>query len=160
MLDYKIIVIGASFGAIDALRRVVAQLPDGLNAAVFVMLHIGSCSRSILPQLLSQAGALPAAHPTDGDAIVRGRIYVAPPDRHLVVEPGRIRLVQGPKENYTRPAVDPLFWSAALAYGPRVIGVVFNGNLDNGTAGLLCIKDRGGLAAISAGSMRASCRSR
>ena len=98
--------------------------------------------------MLERGGPLPATNARDGEVIRPGRIYVAPPDRHLVIENGRTRLTRGPKENRFRPAIDPLFRSAAYAYGPRVIGVVLSGGLDDGTAGLWAIKNRGGVAVV------------
>lgn len=142
-----IIVIGASAGGPEALRRLVAGLPRDLPAALFVVLHIGA-RRSGLPGLLSAAGPLPAAWAADGEPIRPGRIAVAPPDHHLLVEPGRLRLSRGPRENWTRPAVDPLFRSAAQAYGPRVGGVLLSGGLSDGTAGFAEIARRGGTTIV------------
>jgi two-component system, chemotaxis family, protein-glutamate methylesterase/glutaminase len=102
----------------------------------------------MLPEILNRAGKLKAKHPADGEPIAMGKIYIAPPDHHLLLELGRIRLTKGPKENRFRPAVDPLFRSAAYAYGSRVVGVVLSGALDDGTAGLWAIKDRGGMAVV------------
>jgi two-component system, chemotaxis family, protein-glutamate methylesterase/glutaminase len=147
MIGRNIIVIGASAGGIPALSELVAGLPEDLNAAVFIVLHIGA-ARSCLPHILSRVSRLPVANALDGEAVVPGRIYVAPPDLHMLLEGGRIRLVRGPKENFTRPAIDPLFRSAALACGARVVGVVLTGLLRDGTAGLLAIKDRGGIAIV------------
>jgi two-component system chemotaxis response regulator CheB len=101
-----------------------------------------------LAGILAKAGPLPVSFPADGEAIASGRIYVAPPDHHLLLEPGRMRVVRGPKENRHRPAVDPLFRSAAWAYGPRVVGVVLSGTLDDGAAGLWAIKSCGGVAVV------------
>jgi two-component system, chemotaxis family, protein-glutamate methylesterase/glutaminase len=116
----KIIVIGASQGGVEALERITAALPLDVNAAVFVVLHIGSSSRSRFPEYLRRAGRLPVDWAVQNERIVAGRIYVAPPDRHMTLAAGYIRLGHGPKENHTRPAVDPLFRSAALVYGPAV----------------------------------------
>ncbi len=142
-----IIVIGASAGGVEAIRTVVSALPADLAAAVFVTLHIGA-HRSDLPWLLARAGSLPATHPRDGDPIVSGHIYVAPPDHHMIVEAGHVRLTKGPRENWARPAIDPLFRSAAEAYGVGVIGVILTGGLNDGTAGLFEVKASGGTAVV------------
>ncbi|HUG45200.1 MAG TPA: chemotaxis protein CheB [Sphingomicrobium sp.] len=142
-----IIAIGASAGGVEAIRTIVTALPSDLDAAVFVTLHIGA-HQSDLPWLLSRAGDLPAAHPQDGDPVAAGHIYVAPPDHHMLVEAGHIRLTKGPRENWARPAIDPLFRSAAQAYGENVIGVILTGGLNDGTAGLFEIKANGGTAVV------------
>lgn len=147
MPGQDIIVIGTSAGGVEALQTVVAGFPADLPAAVFIVLHIGD-HRSILPAILSKAGPLPVIHPSSGEAIVKGKIYVAPPDCHLLLEPDHVRLSQGPKENRARPAVNPLFRSAAFAYGSRVTGVILTGGLDDGTAGLAEIKRQGGIAVV------------
>jgi len=146
--SHKIIVIGASHGGVAALERIISSLPSDLNAAVFVVLHIGSSSRSSLPEILSRTSSLPVSWALHTDRITPGRIYIAPPDQHMLLAQGYVRTVHGPKENHTRPAVDPLFRSAALAYGVDVIGVILTGNLDNGTAGLLAVKDCGGVTVV------------
>jgi two-component system chemotaxis response regulator CheB len=146
--EHDIIAVGASAGGVEALKALVEGLPANLPAAVFVVLHIPVHSPSQLPNILSRAGALTTVHARDGAPIRRGQIYVAPPDQHLLVERGRIRVVRGPRENRHRPAVDPLFRTAALAYGPRVVGVILTGALDDGTSGLLAIKQRGGVAVV------------
>lgn len=148
MPDHDIVVVGASAGGMEALQALVRGLPPDIPAALFVVWHLPAHSFGVLPDVLNRAGPLLAAYARDAEPIELGRIYVAPPDRHLVLEPGRIRLTRGPKENHFRPAVDPLFRSAAASYGPRVIGVVLSGALNDGTAGLWAIKDRGGLAVI------------
>jgi two-component system, chemotaxis family, protein-glutamate methylesterase/glutaminase len=148
MTSHDIIVIGASAGGVEALTKLVRTLPRNLPAALFVVLHIPADSPSLLPQILTHAGALPASHPTDGAAITPGQIYVAPADHHLVVERGHVRVVRGPKENRHRPAIDPLFRSAAKAYRQRVVGVILSGVLDDGTAGLLAIKRCGGVSVV------------
>jgi two-component system chemotaxis response regulator CheB len=148
MPGHDIIVIGASAGGVEALMKIVGELPAHLPAAVFVVLHIPAHSPSFLPGILSRSGPLSVIHPTDNAEIEHGCIYVAPPDHHLLLEQGHVRLVRGPKENRHRPAVDPLFRSAARAYGPRVIGVILTGALDDGTAGLLAVKRRGGITVV------------
>lgn len=148
MTGHDIIVIGASAGGVEALIEVVRRLPPRLPAAVFVVLHIPAQSPSLLPEILTRSGSFVASHPEDNEKIEHGRIYVAPPDHHLLVERGYVRVIRGPKENRHRPAIDPLFRSAARAYGTRVVGVVLSGALDDGTAGLLAVKRRGGIAVI------------
>jgi two-component system, chemotaxis family, protein-glutamate methylesterase/glutaminase len=143
-----IIVVGASAGGIEALRMLVGALPKELPASVFVVLHMSPEAPSMLADILNRFGRLPAANAEDGERIRRGRIYVAPPDRHLLVEPGVVRTTHGPKENRFRPAVDPLFRSAAQTYGPRVIGVILTGYLDDGTAGLWTVKQLGGTTVV------------
>jgi two-component system chemotaxis response regulator CheB len=146
-LERDIIVIGASAGGVAALLSLCAALPANLPAAVLIVLHIGP-NNSVLPLLLGSRGNNRAVHAESGMPIQRGTIYIAPPDQHMLVENSRIKLTRGPKEHHTRPAVDPLFRSAALAFGPRVIGVVLTGRLDDGTAGLQAVKQCGGLAVV------------
>jgi two-component system chemotaxis response regulator CheB len=148
MAGRDIIVVGASAGGVEALQAVARTLPTKFAGSIFVTLHFPEHGTSHLPRILSRTGALPAVHAADGESIVPGRIYVAPPDYHLLLHRKRIRLVRGPKENGSRPAIDPMFRSAAVAFGPRVIGVVLTGNLDDGTSGLRAIKRRGGLAVV------------
>lgn len=144
----NIIVIGASAGGIDALMTIVGALPPDFPAAVFVVVHVGPNARSALPQILSRCGPLKATHAVEGEPIKHGTITIAPPDHHLMLGEGHVHVVHGPKENGFRPAVDPLFRSAAEAYGPRVVGVILTGSLDDGTAGLLAIKRKGGVAVV------------
>jgi two-component system, chemotaxis family, protein-glutamate methylesterase/glutaminase len=141
-----LIVIGGSAGAVEAMLTLASLLPDEFPAALFLVIHLPENAPTVMPHLLRRRSKLVAAHPLDGEEIRHGHVYVAPPNRHLLVEDGRVRVVMGPRENGHRPAVDPLFRSAALAYGPRVIGVVLSGNLDDGTAGLQAIKSRHGVA--------------
>jgi two-component system chemotaxis response regulator CheB len=143
-----IIVIGTSAGGIEALKVIASGLPKEFPASIFVVLHTAPESPGILAYILDRAGVLPAMNAVDRERIQPGRIYVAPPDKHLILEPNLVRLTRGPKENRFRPAVDPLFRSAAQVYGPRVIGVILTGNLDDGTAGLWAVKQLGGTAVV------------
>src|SRR4051794_4429813 len=144
MAKHDVVVVGASAGGVEAVSRFVAELPREIRASIFVVLHI-SRGKSMLPEILTRAGRLPAAHPTDREPLQYGRIYVAPPDHHMIVQDGSVRVVHTASENGLRPAVDPLFRSAARAYGSRVIGVVLTGALDDGTAGVAAIKEAGGV---------------
>ncbi|HTM07884.1 MAG TPA: chemotaxis protein CheB [Verrucomicrobiae bacterium] len=148
MPGHDIIVIGASSGGIEALVEVVSRLPEDIPAAMFIVVHVTPRSVSVLPDILNRAGPLTAAHAKNNETIKAGRIYVAPPDFHMLIDDGTIRLVRGPKENNTRPAIDPTFRTAARAYGPRVVGVVLSGALDDGTAGLHAVKKRRGVAIV------------
>ncbi|HEX8845848.1 MAG TPA: chemotaxis protein CheB [Pyrinomonadaceae bacterium] len=149
MSNKDIIVVGASAGGIEALKTLVSGLPRKFPATVFIVLHMSPETPSVLPEILTRAGELSARHPRDKEEFRPGQIYVAPPDHHLLVESdNRVRVTRGPKENRFRPAVDPLFRSAARSYGTRVIGIVLSGGLDDGTVGLLAIKQRGGLAVV------------
>src|SRR5437879_3351218 len=124
----RVVVIGASAGGVESLKAVAANLRVDLPAPVLVVLHIPADEGSLLAPILRKSGPLPAVQARDGDSLEPGCIYVAPPDHHLLVEPGRIKVTRGPRENRMRPAVDPLFRSAAAAYGPAVIGVVLSGS--------------------------------
>ena len=144
----RIFVIGASLSGIDALCELVSKLPAGFPAPIFIAQHVASHSPGMLPQILSRAGPLPAIHPKNATIFEPGTIYVAPPDRHMLLEKQYIRLSHGPHENLARPAIDPLFRSAAVNFGPAAVGVILTGQLNDGTSGLLAIKDRGGFTIV------------
>jgi two-component system chemotaxis response regulator CheB len=146
--DSSLIVIGTSAGGVEALTGLIASLPLDIPAAVCVVMHFPAVATSTLPRILARAGPLPAQHARHGMRLERGCIYVAPPGFHLLVAPERLLLSLGPRQNGLRPAVDPLFRTAARAYGPRAIGVVLSGTLDDGTHGLIAIKQRGGVALV------------
>lgn len=155
MVGHDIIVVGASAGGVDALCQLVSDLPPDLPAAVFVVLHVSPQGTSVLPNILNrcrqkryQDGSFRVAHAKDGEVIAHGRIYVALPDHHLLLKNGYVRVARGAKENSHRPAVDPLFRTAAQVYGKRVVGIVLSGVLDDGTAGLVAVKLQGGVAVV------------
>jgi two-component system chemotaxis response regulator CheB len=148
MQGHDIIVIGFSAGGIEPLLQLVADLPSDLPAALFVVHHFPANSISALPSILTRTAYLPVRNARDREPIVPGYIYVGRPDRHLLLMHGRIRLTSGPREHGNRPALDPLFRSAARSYGSRVIGVILSGTLDDGTVGLHAIKAAGGLAVV------------
>jgi len=148
MSGRDIVVVGFSAGGIAPLMQLVADLPSDFPASILVVHHFPAQSISALPSILNRAGPLPATQPADGERIVPGRIYVARPDRHLLLRNGVVRLTAGPREHGHRPAIDPLFRSAARSCGPRVVGVILSGTLDDGTSGLLEIKAAGGLVVV------------
>jgi two-component system chemotaxis response regulator CheB len=143
-----LIVVGASAGGVPALQELVAQLDSELPAAVLIVLHMMQTSTSVLDSILARAGRLPVSQAVDGERPERGRVYVAPPNSHLLLRGADIHLSDGPRENGHRPAIDPLFRSAARAFGRRVVGVVLSGTLDDGTDGLRLIKERGGATVV------------
>lgn len=144
--NHDIIVIGASAGGLQPLRELMSKLPPDLPAAIFVVLHVGATSH--LAHILGRASALPVLRTVSGEPIERRRVYVAVPGFHLLLHDGHILLRRGPRENMARPAIDPLFRSAAASFGARVIGVILSGALNDGTAGLAAIKRCGGVAVV------------
>ena len=148
MSNFDVVVIGASAGGVGSLQRLVEHVPAEFPPAILIALHLPDGIRSMLPEILARAGNLPAAHATHGARIQGGRIYIAPSGFHLTVQAGRMNVTRGAREHGHRPAIDPLFRSAALAYGPRAIGVVLSGLLYDGTVGLREIKRAGGLAIV------------
>ena len=145
----NIIVVGASAGRVPALKTLLKGLPPDLEAAVFLVLHTHSNG---LARVLELSSKLPVSVAKDGESIAIGHVYVAPPDFHLLLEQGHLHLSKSPKENRSRPAVNPLFRSASIAYGPRVIGVILTGLFDDGTLGLWEIKRQGGIAVVQSPS--------
>jgi two-component system, chemotaxis family, protein-glutamate methylesterase/glutaminase len=143
-----VVVVGASAGGIEALRELVSRLPKDFSVPVCVVLHSSPDAPGVLDAILSRAGPLTATNARDRQRLEPGRIYIAPPDCHLLVEPGRVRVTKGPRENRFRPAIDPLFRSAAQVYGPAAIGVILTGSLGDGTAGLWTIKQLGGTTIV------------
>jgi two-component system chemotaxis response regulator CheB len=148
MPTVPIVVVGASAGGLVALRALLKDCAATVPAAIFIVWHVAPHSPSMLPELLQSETALTVAHARDGEPICAGRVYVAPPDRHMLLDEGSVRVTRGPKENRFRPSIDALFRSAAYHYGPQVIGVVLTGLLDDGTAGMWAIKDRGGITVV------------
>jgi two-component system chemotaxis response regulator CheB len=148
MADRDIVVIGASAGGVQALIRMVHALPLRFPAAIFVVLHTSPSGPGLLDKVLNRTDGTRARYAHDGMKTEPGKIYIAPPDFHMLLEPQRLRIVRGPKQNGNRPAIDVLFRSAAKAYGDRVIGVVLTGFLNDGSAGLAAIKSAGGIAIV------------
>ena len=148
MFGHDIIVIGASVGGIEAVPRLIASLPADLPASVFVVQHTTPQGPDMLPNIIRRTSSLSVALTIDGETIRKGQVYVARPDHHLQLKGTRVRLSRGPRENFHRPSIDALFRTAAESYGPRVVGVVLTGNLDDGTAGLHAVKSLGGIAIV------------
>lgn len=144
----NIVVVGASAGGFQALKSLFSELPGNLEASFFVVLHIAPDSTSHLASLLNKASSLAIKNPEDGEKIQPGHVYIAPPDRHLLVKDDFIRLYRGPGENRHRPAIDPLFRSAAVTYNRQVLGVILSGLLDDGSSGLLAVKHCGGITMV------------
>lgn len=144
----NIVVIGSSAGGVEALTRLFSGLPHDSSASFLVAQHLSPHWASELDRILQKCTQMHVAFAQDRQLLMPDTVYVAPPDRHLIIERDRVRITRGPKECRSRPAVDVLFRSAALAFGPRVIGVILTGALDDGTAGLWQIKDHNGLAFV------------
>ena len=144
----RIVVVGASAGGIDALRTLLAGIPRTFPAAIAVVVHTSPESPGVMAEILGREAQVQVSLASDLCRLQNGHVYVAPPDRHLLVEPGRMRVTKGPREHRFRPAIDPLFRSAAQVFGPGAIGVILTGNLDDGTAGLWTIHQLGGIAIV------------
>ena len=148
--DGLTVFIGGSAGAIEAVAELLAGLPGELAAPLLVVLHLGRGGGSVLPSILDRVGTLHAITPVDREELVDGLVYVAPRGKHMLVEDHCVRLTEGPAEHGLRPAIDPLFRSAARAFGPRAVGVILSGMLDDGTAGLREIRAGGGWTLVQA----------
>jgi two-component system, chemotaxis family, protein-glutamate methylesterase/glutaminase len=148
MANRDIVVIGTSAGGVEALLFLAKNLPSKLPASILVTLHLPPHAGSVLDEVLTRAGPLQASFARSGDVLRRGRIYIAPPGCHLIVEGERVTLGGGPRENNARPAIDPMFRSAALCCGSRTVGVVLTGTLDDGASGLWAIKQAGGITVV------------
>src|SRR5215471_8185070 len=136
LLPRDIVVIGGSAGSIENLKKILSNLPADFPGSVFVVVHVSADAPSMLAQLLSNCSSLPATNPYDEESIMTGYIYVARPDHHLTIADGKVRVLRGPRENRHRPAIDPLFRTAARVFGPRVVGIILSGLQDDGAAGL------------------------
>src|SRR4051812_10151447 len=148
MANRDLVAVGTSAGGVEALLFLARSLPDVFPAALLVTIHIGNFARSTLDELLSRSGPLPAKFAVDGDPISKGRIYIAPPDRHLIVDGEVLRLGHGARENNTRPSIDPMLRSAAVCCGPRTIGVVLTGTMSDGASGLWALSQCGGISVV------------
>ena len=144
----RVVVIGGSAGALEPLRTVCSHLNQDLPAPVLVVLHIPSGSPSLLPRILGRSGPLPAHHPADGQVLEGGHVYVAPPGRHLLVDGNVARLSHGPHENRHRPAIDPLFRTAAASFGEHTLAVLLSGARDDGSAGAVAVDRAGGTVVV------------
>jgi two-component system chemotaxis response regulator CheB len=145
---HRIIVIGGSTGGFEALKTIVKNLPAPFNGSIFIVWHTGANAGGVLANVLNGLTPIYVANAYNNEEIQPNRIYIAPPDHHLIIDRGFLRVTNGPKENRFRPAIDPLFRSASFAYGTRVVGVVLSGAMDDGTAGLWKIKQTGGIAIV------------
>jgi two-component system, chemotaxis family, protein-glutamate methylesterase/glutaminase len=144
----RVVVIGASAGGVEALVSLVGALPADFPAPLLVVLHVSPISTSVLPEILAHAGELPTVSPRDGEVLRDGVMYIAPRGLHLTVADGRARLSESPVEHGSRPAINPLFRSAARTYGPRAVGVILSGMLRDGTAGLREVQRSGGVTIV------------
>ncbi len=144
----RIVAVGTSSGGLEALRVLLGALPADFPAPLCIVMHTGTESPGVLPAILNRSTALEVRYAADGDPLQAGQVYIAPPDRHLLVEPGHVRVTAGPRENRFRPAIDPLFRSVAQVFGPGAVGVLLTGSLDDGTSGLDVIKRLGGVAVV------------
>lgn len=142
------VVVAASAGGVEALRGLLGQFPGPVPATLLVVLHVPPVGGKVLPAILGRAGVLPASAAADGEAPLTGHVYVAPPDRHLLLAGDMIRLSEGPRHHGHRPAADPLFISAAQSTGPHTIAVVLSGTLDDGAAGAAAVERRGGVVLV------------
>ena len=147
-LRRDVLVVGASAGGVTALRELFAKLPSDIEAAIAVVLHRSPVVESALPSVLGSRSSLPVQEAVDGMPLRRGWIHLAPRDQHLRIEGKTLRLSRGPKEQHTRPAIDPLFRSAAASDGARVVGVLLSGTGDDGVSGLISITAAGGISLV------------
>jgi two-component system chemotaxis response regulator CheB len=148
MTNRDILAIGTSAGGVQALMALAKNLPADLPAAVLVTIHLPSRADPILPAILQRSGPLPADFVKDGERLRKGHIHIAPPDRHLLIESDRILLGRGPRENSSKPAIDPMLRSVAVCCGARAVGVVLTGTLSDGASGLWALHQCGGIAVV------------
>ncbi|MDK1377479.1 MULTISPECIES: chemotaxis protein CheB [unclassified Sinorhizobium] len=143
-----VIAIGGSTGAVGALKELLRELPSDLAATVFVVIHVGARGKDLLADIFNAHAKIPVTTATEGERVERGHAYVAPADHHLLVVDNVIRLGRGPRENWARPAIDPLLRSVGVNYGPRAVAVILTGMLNDGAAGLADLKRCGGLTVV------------
>jgi len=148
MARRNVIVIGSSQGGLDPLRQLINGLPSDLKASLFIVRHIATTDDNYLTKILHKDSSLPVKSAEHNVPFAEGTIYVAPADTHLLIDAKNMILSRGPRENLCRPAIDPLFRSAAACFGPRVVGIILSGELDDGTSGLIAIKKGGGIAIV------------
>ena len=148
MANRDVLAIGTSAGGFKALRFLAGEFTRDFPASVLVTIHLSSQFRSALDAILTQAGPLPASFAVDGEKLEKSHIYIAPAERHLIVESGELRPGSGPRENNARPSLDPLFRSVALCCGSRAVGAVLTGTLGDGAAGLQALKQAGGITVV------------